>query len=87
MRRTLIALALAVPLISQPALFDSLWSLLSAVWAESAPDEGCIADPSGGCAPRLDEGCIADPNGRCAPTPQSDAGCIADPNGGPRCSS
>ncbi|HEX5719410.1 MAG TPA: hypothetical protein VF179_24835 [Thermoanaerobaculia bacterium] len=87
MRRSLIVLALAVPLISQPALFDSFWNLLSAVWAGSSADEGCGADPSGICAAGLDAGCIADPDGRYAPTPQSDAGCIADPSGGPRCSS
>lgn len=73
MRRSLLALALAVPLISQPALLDSFWSLLSAVWAESSADAGCIADPSGRCAP--------------APQPQADEGCIADPNGGPGCAS
>lgn len=85
MRRSLLALALAVPLISQPVLFDPFWNLLSAIWE----DEGCIGDPSGGCAPSLDEGCIADPDGRCAPEPQpqSDAGCIADPDGKPRCAS
>ena len=91
MRRSLLALALAVPLISQPALFDSFWNLLTAVWGESSPDGGCVADPDGRCAPaprpQSDAGCIADPNGRCAPQPQSDAGCIADPSGGPRCSS
>ncbi|HWN43407.1 MAG TPA: hypothetical protein VNW71_14360 [Thermoanaerobaculia bacterium] len=89
MRRSLIALALAVPLISQPALFESFWDLLSAVWAESSPDAGCGADPSGICAPNLDEGCGADPDGRCAtaPQPEADAGCGADPDGRPRCSS
>jgi hypothetical protein len=63
MRRSLLALALAVPLLSQPALVDTFWTLLSEVWG----DEGCGADPSGRCAatPQLevDAGCGADPSG------------------------
>ena len=48
MRRSLLALALAVPLMSQPALLDPFWNLLSVVWAESSLDVGCIGDPNGG---------------------------------------
>jgi hypothetical protein len=60
MRKALIALALAATLLASPALFDPLWSLLTA-------DAGCIGDPLGGCAPtttpQTDEGCILDPYG------------------------
>lgn len=51
-------------------LIDSLWHLLSSVWASA--DAGCIGDPNGGCrtapAPQTDEGCIADPSGGCRPS-------------------
>jgi hypothetical protein len=64
MRRSLLALALAVPLLSQPALVDTFWTLLSGVWENA----GCGADPDGRCAtipqPQVDEGCGADPDGR-----------------------
>lgn len=58
MRKALILLALAAPLLASPALFEPLWSLLTA-------DAGCIADPLGGCAPppQTDAGCGADPLG------------------------
>lgn len=51
MRRTVIALALAGSLFTQPTLLDPLWSFLSSIWSESNTDEGCLGDPNGGCAP------------------------------------
>ena len=59
----------------QPVVVRQIWSLWSSLWS-SLPeklDEGCHADPSGGCIARpsaapavtLDEGCHADPDGRC----------------------
>jgi len=65
MRKPLVALTLAAALAGPPALLDRLWSLLTAVWSASSPDEGCIADPDGHCrpAPRTDAGCIGDPSG------------------------
>jgi hypothetical protein len=66
MRKTLIALALAAPFLASPALFEPLWSLLTA-------DVGCILDPLGGCTPapppQTDSGCILDPWGGCTPKP------------------
>ncbi|HEX7183458.1 MAG TPA: hypothetical protein VF756_16615 [Thermoanaerobaculia bacterium] len=69
--------------------FAFLGDLLSALWAE----EGCIADPHGGCAgsqgetPTGDEGCGIDPHG-CSEgqgeTPAGDEGCWIDPHGGCR---
>ena len=62
-----------------------LWTFLTTAWG----DNGCEADPSGGCAPKaapetLDNGCEADPNGGCAPR-QAPAtlenGCGVDPDG------
>lgn len=67
MRRSLFALALAVPLLTTyPAGgLDTLWTLLSSLWGESTPDAGCIGDPCGGYnpSPQTDEGCIGDPSG------------------------
>lgn len=61
-------------------LLTRAWSSLVSLW----PDNGCSADPNGGCkaAPALDNGCILDPNGGCKAAPALDNGCIADPNGG-----
>ncbi len=93
MRRALLVAAIAASLLNpgtSATLVDSLWHLLSSAWA--AADEGCGADPSGGCrlspVMRLDEGCIADPDGRCQPAPASqiDEGCIGDPSGCPKSS-
>lgn len=67
MRKTLVALTLAGALISQPALLDSVWTMLTALWEESSPDEDCGFDP----------------NGHCVPRPQPDAGCEFDPSGCP----
>lgn len=76
MRRTLVALALAVPLgTTAPArLLDPFWALLSSLWGSPAapqlqPKAGCGMDPSGRCLPP-------------APQTQPDAGCGADPSGG-----
>lgn len=65
MRKTLVTLALAGALISQPALLDSFWTFLTSLWEESNPDAGCGFDPSGQCIPRpqTDEGCGFDPSG------------------------
>jgi hypothetical protein len=68
MRKTLVALALTGALISQPALLDSVWTLLTSLWEESSPDAGCEFDPSG----------------QCNPQPQPDAGCEFDPDGCPK---
>lgn len=73
MSKAFLALALAASLASQPNLWGSLWTLVSAAWSESSPDEGCGWDPSGKCAP--------------VPQPQTDEGCGADPSGKPGCSS
>lgn len=70
-------------------LFGRAWNGLVSLWMEN----GCIADPNGGCAtgqaeaPRTDNGCIADPSGGCAAglAPQAENGCIMDPDG--RCRS
>ncbi len=90
MRRALLVVAIAASFLTNPgassSLADSLWSLLSSVWA--AADAGCGMDPSGSCQPspglQLDEGCIADPSGGCQPAPQTDEGCGADPSGCPK---
>ena len=75
MRRTLVAFALAVPLVTTaPArLLDPFRAFLASLWGSPA-------------APQLQskEGCGADPDGRCLPAtlqPQPDAGCGADPSG------
>jgi hypothetical protein len=76
MRRTFVALVLAVSLVTPapPGLFDRLWALLSARWsaAVSLPAQR-----------QTKEGCGMDPNGLCktAPQPQSEAGCGMDPSG------
>lgn len=69
-------------------LFGRAWEGLVGLWMEN----GCIADPSGGCAtdqaeaPRTDNGCGLDPDGRCATgsaeAPGTDNGCGLDPSGG-----
>jgi hypothetical protein len=68
MRQAFLVTALAASLLNPATgatLIDSLWHLLASAWASA--DEGCIADPSGGCrpatAPQNDEGCGADPDG------------------------
>jgi hypothetical protein len=68
-------------------LFGRAWEGLVGLWMEN----GCIIDPSGGCAagsadaPRADNGCIIDPDGRCAAgsaaAPHTDNGCGIDPDG------
>ena len=65
MRKTLMAVALSAAMLSQPALLDSFWAFLSSLLADSSLDEGCGADPNGGCnpQPQADEGCGADPDG------------------------
>jgi hypothetical protein len=70
MRRALLALTLAGAVAAgQAGFLDPLWSLLTSVWSESVPDEGCGLDPDGTCnpAPQTDAGCILDPEGRCRP--------------------
>lgn len=70
-------------------LFGRAWNGLVSLWMEN----GCILDPSGGCAtgqaeaPKADNGCGIDPNGGCAAglAPQAENGCILDPDG--RCRS
>jgi hypothetical protein len=48
-------------------LLSQAWGGLVSFWMEN----GCILDPSGGCAagpaddPQTDNGCIADPSGGC----------------------
>lgn len=52
MRRALLIAAIAASLLNpgtSAPLANSLWHLLSSVWASA--DAGCIADPSGGCHP------------------------------------
>lgn len=80
MRRTLVAFALAVPLVTTaPArLLDPFRAFLASLWGSPAapqlqqPKEGCGMDPSGRCLPAApqpqpDEGCGMDPNGWCNP--------------------
>lgn len=70
MRRTLLVLAIIAPLFSH-GLLDPIGNLLVSIWSASATgDEGCIADPYGGCRP--------------APEPQPNAGCEFDPLGCPQ---
>jgi hypothetical protein len=91
------SLAAGFPLLrATPAIggvVTRLWSWFAAWW----PDNGCGADPNGGCAasapaPKLrpQEGCSADPNGGCArnapaPPVRPQESCGIDPNG--RCGS
>lgn len=68
-------------------LFGHAWNGLVSLWMEN----GCIIDPSGGCAtgqadtPRTDNGCGIDPSGGCATgqaeAPRTDNGCGIDPDG------
>lgn len=101
----LLGAVLAAPLVSaaspaqRPAsvlevLQAHLWGTLFALWGEN----GCSADPYGGCTGRAtasspvtpDNGCTIDPYGGCAgaggaaasPGETLDAGCSADPFGG-----
>lgn len=62
MRRTVIALTLIGSLVSQPSLFDPIWSVLSSIWSESNPGMG-NGDPIPASPPEIDEGCGGDPNG------------------------
>jgi hypothetical protein len=74
MRRTLVTLALTLPLLTPSApRLDPLWAFLSSLWTGSLTKEGCGADPSGRCnpgqpqQPQSEAGCGADPDGRCNP--------------------
>jgi hypothetical protein len=79
MRRTLVAFALAVPLVipAPSRLLDPFRAFLISLWGSpAAPQlqskEGCGMDPDGRCLsvssqPQPASGCGADPNGRCNP--------------------
>jgi hypothetical protein len=63
MRRMLIALAVAGPLMAGPSgLFDTVWTVLSSIWEESS-EIGCGLDPDGCPKPQSDIGCGLDPDG------------------------
>ncbi|MES1242622.1 MAG: hypothetical protein ABUT39_13490 [Acidobacteriota bacterium] len=92
----LLLLVLSVPPVRAEEPKSSLADLLSQAWGGLVSfwmENGCIADPSGGCAarpdgPQIDNGCGIDPSGGCATgqaeitLPQSqDNGCGIDPDG------